>query len=214
MAEPMQSVSCPACGSSNVQSKVENREIKIPLAAATVYKAVVNFCRDCETTGDFAKVNDKTIAEVLDQARKVNLASLINGVVEKEKMSMAYMERALDLPARTMMRWKSGEVSAGALALMRIVATYPFVIEVADNQFDSLYASKRLAQEGVGSLCRLADENQIAAKVVVSTFDQNSIQGTFSLLAMKQLGSIPEEKNTRANWAGAVHVNRLPCVPA
>ncbi len=214
MAESSQNLTCPACGSSNVQSRVEKREIKIPLAAATAYEAVVNDCSDCETTGDFAKVNDKNIAQILDQARKSNLATLINRLVEKDKMSMAYMERALDLPARTMMRWKSGEVSAGALALMRIVATYPFTVEVADRQFDSLYASKRLAQEGFDSMCRLADANQIAAKVVVSSYDQNSIQGTFSPLAMKQLGAISEEKNTRANWAGAVHVNRLPCVPA
>lgn len=51
-------------------------------------------------------------------------------------MSMAYIERALDLPVGTAVRWKAGECSAAALALLRIITTFPWVVEVAESGLD------------------------------------------------------------------------------
>lgn len=181
MAEQNKSVSCPACGSSDVDTRTEKREIPIPLASAAVYEAVVNVCRVCETAGDFAKVNDKAMILALDAAKKSSLSDLICQIVEKNKMSMAYMERALDLPARTMMRWKSGEVSAGALALMRIVATYPWTVEVADERYDPAFAMRSVAQAGFNAMAHLAKSQNISTRVVVSSKSAGCVEGKFEL---------------------------------
>ena len=57
------------------------------------------------------------------------------------------MERALELPSRTIARWKGGEVSAATLALLRITRTFPWILEVADAHFDQSVANYRLVAE-------------------------------------------------------------------
>ncbi len=51
-------------------------------------------------------------------------------------VTMAYLERALGLPARTAERWKAGESSAAALALLRTITSFPWILEVADGGFE------------------------------------------------------------------------------
>jgi len=175
-----QDLVCPSCGSKNIEVKHEKRAINIPLSPSASYEAEIDNCVDCEFAGDFRQVNDKAIATALSEAKKASLSSIITHLAEKES-SMAYMERALDLPARTMMRWKSGDFSAGALALMRIIAVYPWTIAVADAQFDPLYATRRLAQEGINAMGQLAKIYNVAATIRVTAAGENSIEGNFSL---------------------------------
>ena len=82
---------------------------------------------------------------------------------------MAGMERVLGLPQRTMMRWKAGTFSDSAAALLRILATYPWMIDVADARFDPVYAQERVAIEGVRAVARLAHQRNIFQGVVATT---------------------------------------------
>ena len=51
--------------------------------------------------------------------------------------SMAAIERALELPQRTISRWKANkELSSIGIALLRIIRTYPWILEVAEKKFD------------------------------------------------------------------------------
>lgn len=61
--------------------------------------------------------------------------------MSKVGITMAMFERVFELPTRTLTRWKGGDFSASALALLRIVATYPWIIEVAEHKFERNYAS-------------------------------------------------------------------------
>lgn len=171
---------CPSCGSRNIEVKHEGRQQTLPFAAAVSYDATIDSCRDCEMVGDFLGINDKAIAPLLDNAKKESVASIIGGLVDNQKFSMAYMERALDLPARTMMRWKSGDYSAAALALLRIVGTYPWTIEVADAQFDKPFAIKRLAQEGVNAMLGMAEIHNVGGHIEIN-FEDMGAKGSFSL---------------------------------
>lgn len=63
----------------------------------------------------------------------------IQNYLNEQGYSNASMERSLGLPARTLERWKNDRTivpSAAALALMRIVRTYPWILKVADAPFD------------------------------------------------------------------------------
>ncbi|MFA5698302.1 MAG: hypothetical protein WC954_01035 [Sphaerochaeta sp.] len=64
--------------------------------------------------------------------------------------SNALMERILGLPARTLARWKNEQSinpSAAAIALMRIIRTYPWILVVADAKFDEEVALNTLIRE-------------------------------------------------------------------
>ena len=64
--------------------------------------------------------------------------------------------------ARTIARWKnerSMSPSASAIALMRIIRTYPWVLAVADMQFDHEAARKILLQHAAKELVKISSEH-------------------------------------------------------
>jgi hypothetical protein len=72
------------------------------------------------------------------------------------------MERALGLPARTLARWKNEQTtspSAAGVALMRIIRTFPWILEVADVQFDKTKARKVLLQAAMDEIVKIGDEH-------------------------------------------------------
>lgn len=75
---------------------------------------------------------------------------------------MAYIERALRLPQRTLARWKTGECSAPAIALLRLVRTYPWLLAVADDSFNVLSARQTLIVEAGKALGEVIAESQTA----------------------------------------------------
>ena len=59
-------------------------------------------------------------------------------------ISMAMFERVFELPPRTLTRWKAGDFSSSALALLRIAATFPWIIKVAEHKFEHKHAGYAL----------------------------------------------------------------------
>jgi hypothetical protein len=86
-----------------------------------------------------------------------------------EGIKMSYLERALELPARTTTRWKSGEVSAATLALLRITRTYPWILEVADSHFDERVVKCRLVEEAAHVLDDWFKPHKKQVQCLVST---------------------------------------------
>ena len=159
MEHPQHEKKCPSCGSKNLEVRHETRQLSLPFTLPMKYDAVIDFCKDCEMEGDFLGINEKNLPALIEKAKKDSAALMIGDLVEKQNFTMSYMERALDLPMRTMMRWKSGDISAAALTLLRMVETYPWMVEVADAQFDRVYATKRLAKEGMAAMFNFAEMN-------------------------------------------------------
>ena len=58
-----------------------------------------------------------------------------------------YIERALRLPFGTINEWCSGHCDEVDLALLRVIKCYPFMIEVADNNFDGEFVSIAILNE-------------------------------------------------------------------
>jgi hypothetical protein len=142
---------CPSCGSTNIDC-----------------------CLDCKVEGDFSGTSDKEFADLIEKARKHSAAMMIETLSVKNRFNMSYMERALDLPTRTMMRWKSGDISAAALSLLRLITTYPWLIDVADSRFDETFAKKVLIKEGMAAMFDFAEVNNWGGNV---TFAEN-VYGT------------------------------------
>lgn len=161
-------INCPACGSININSRHEIRLIPVPFAPTIEHDEVVNLCCDCGMEGDFLRENRVRLPAIIEAAKKESAKRIINDLVEDEKLSMSYMERAFDLPMRTMTRWKSGDISAAGVSLLRLIRTYPWLVEIADSQYDKSFATHRLAGECVNAMKELAEMCNLDAQFTVS----------------------------------------------
>lgn len=81
--------------------------------------------------------------------------------LNKLNISMALFERVFELPSRTLTRWKNGDFSASALALLRIIMTYDWIVEVAANKFESKFKSMALIKAAANEFTQLARLNTI-----------------------------------------------------
>lgn len=140
---------CPMCGSSAVTETDELRAIAIPYGGQATYGTKVHHCSDCGESGDFTQQNDAIIQSAYREAKKKSVDPML-GYLGSIGVSMAYIERALELPVRTLARWKTEECSAAAIALLRIIRTYPWILQVADARFDERVAKVTLLKETAG----------------------------------------------------------------
>jgi len=125
---------CPFCDSTNVE-KIEIKEIiKVPFCDNVVISHPTFRCSNCEEEGDFDNSLDKALTIAIDKANNMSALSLMEEL-SHNGITMTYLEKALRLPFRTTSRWKRGEISHSALALLRIIRVSPRLLEVADDNF-------------------------------------------------------------------------------
>ncbi|MEQ1557786.1 MAG: hypothetical protein ABL933_02445 [Methyloglobulus sp.] len=141
-----ENLTCPACGSNSIETITLNKSIPVVYGNAAIFSESVDKCLICEEMGDFSNVNDENIQKALELARKESVIGMLD-TISNIGIKMSYMERALDLPIRTIARWKNGEVSAASLALLRIIRTYPWLLEVADERFNKKIADLKILEE-------------------------------------------------------------------
>jgi transcriptional regulator with XRE-family HTH domain len=113
-------------------------------------------------SGDFSGENDRRIAQALEAAVSMSAKGIIEQLSNRG-VSMAYIERALRLPQRTLARWKTGEFSAPGIALLRLIRTYPWLLSVADDSFDPALARQTLIVEAGKAISEVIAESQTAA---------------------------------------------------
>jgi len=127
-------VSCPFCGSENVSPKEVVENYPVPFCADAKIKHKVYFCHDCEEEGDFDGTDDKQVLASIKKADTRSAAKLMDDLAA-DGITMTYLEKALRIPFRTTARWKRGNISHSALALLRLVRFSPQLLEVADDNF-------------------------------------------------------------------------------
>lgn len=120
--------------------------ISVPSAESEIVSASEDTCLDCGMVGDFAGRNDAIIGAALKRAESRAVENNLQ-FLSSMGLTMAYMERALGLPQRTMMRWKTGEHSAASIALLQMVRTYPWLLQVAEHRFDRRYAQTAILEQ-------------------------------------------------------------------
>lgn len=137
------SITCPVCGSENLEKSAEKTTIPIEFGRDITIDETIYKCLDCDFDGDFAKENDSKIEHALTEAKK-NISRAILEELSISGISNTHFERTMGLPFRTLARWKKGHISASGYALLKTVKTYPWLLSVADEKFDSTYAAKAL----------------------------------------------------------------------
>jgi hypothetical protein len=170
-------LNCPVCGSSDISETEKTETIKMPYSHPVEIKKHLNKCNNCGEIGSFF---DQKLSEdnktIIETAKKESINGMIH-FLSSASINMAYFERALQLPQRTLIRWKNDGCSAPSLALLRIVRTYPWILKVADENFDDIYSKKELAKQFVGlfleaknpltSFSIEKNQNEIVAKIGV-----------------------------------------------
>jgi hypothetical protein len=92
--------------------------------------------------------------------------------------SLAYMERALGLPRRTMTRWRAegSKISAPALALLKTIRTYPWILEVSENQFDHDIALEVFLRNAVNAFSAVVNpKKNIVFQRIEAFTDQDNV---------------------------------------
>ncbi len=132
-------VICPACGSQQVSCSENENFGQLTLGPKFSFKEINYKCESCGEEGDFLAETDKNYFASQKEAQS-NFVKHILENMNNAGITMAMFERVFELPARTLTRWKNGDFSSSALSLLRIVATYPWIIEVAENKFEKNFS--------------------------------------------------------------------------
>jgi hypothetical protein len=132
-------VTCPACGSDQVARSEKESFSDLTLGSKFSFKEITYKCNSCSEEGDFLAETDKNYLAAQKEAQS-NLVKKLVETMNNAGITMAMFERVFELPARTLTRWKNGDFSSSTLALLRIVITYPWIIEVAENKFEKTYS--------------------------------------------------------------------------
>lgn len=123
---------CPFCGSGELTAESERRVLSVPYGVPVPYDSPFFECRSC---GEQATADQPEKAEALKRATVESVNAMLD-LLNARDITTAYLLRALRIPQRTATRWKRGQISASALALIRIIRTYPSLLEVADSDFN------------------------------------------------------------------------------
>lgn len=134
---------CPVCGGSDIIKKQKEETIKEPFGGQKAVLLNECMCQTCGSTGDFFNENEVSIQSSLSELKRASVVNILNEFVQN-KYSLSSMERALELPQRTLSKWKNGVTSPSStgIALFKILHTFPWLLEVAENKYDHISAQK------------------------------------------------------------------------
>lgn len=129
---------CPACGFTDLTATEHTRILEIPYGPSTTVLEKFHKCNACGFEGDIIGDNDGVISEALRKSEIVSVKLMLNEL-ESQGITMAYFERALRLPISITKKWIAGEnISPSVVVLLRIIRSYPGILEVADGNFKAL----------------------------------------------------------------------------
>lgn len=161
-------LSCPSCGSHNVKVQQVKETRQLTLGPEFSYDVPVHVCENCGEEIDFNGEGDASREVALELARK-ELAGFLIEDIQRKGLKLSYVERALELPQRTISsKWRVG-ISASGLALLRIVSAMPWVTNIADNKFTNSAIgheiTRVLVDNGATLQTALGTENGIHVKI-------------------------------------------------
>ena len=129
---------CPACGTEDIIERKTPHLINEAFGGGREIDIVEDRCKVCGTVGDFFSQNDALISEAIDQCKSLAVKNILQDFLDRAATSMSSMERALELPQRTLTKWKNGQTkpSAAGRALLKMLRIFPWLLDVAENKFD------------------------------------------------------------------------------
>lgn len=159
-------ISCPACGSKKIERHEVISKDSVTLGSEFIYQEVYYHCDDCSDEFDILNESEKNFRDAEQKAHKLFATQAIEHLVSMG-ISMALFERVFELPTRTLTRWKEGNLSAGALSLLRVLITYPWVVKVAEKKYDTKFANYELVYAATSTLVRHAANLQHGVSIEI-----------------------------------------------
>ena len=149
----MNKITCPVCGSEDLVTTYKSEILKEPFGGQKEISLKKYKCSACSTEFESAKENDVIIKDNVNELKFKSISNIINDFNEAN-VSMASIERALSIPQRTITKWKNGDnkPSSTAYALFKYLKTFPWLLEVAENNFDYNIAQKIHISDAIKSL--------------------------------------------------------------
>jgi hypothetical protein len=167
---------CPICGSEDVEERTTERRLSLPYGPDSTYKAVELYCEDCEEFTTDREGSDEARSQALASCKTASLNAMLDYFSERG-ITNAYLERALDLPVRTVARWKGGKYSASSLALLRMVRTFEWLLEVAQANYREPASSRIMLENSVKMIVEQFTSEHKLAKIFTGSADLGSSAG-------------------------------------
>jgi len=128
---------CPLCESEGLEKIERSKVIYNSFTSNEVIPIVEYRCPICGAVGDLFDDNDHAIEAAINSA---NIRAISNILDELKDInySMSAIERAFSLTSRILSKWKSGSSvpSKSGEALLKLIGTLPWLIEIAENNYD------------------------------------------------------------------------------
>lgn len=147
---------CPICGSEDIYEKKKKHRIKEPFAREEYIEIIENVCRTCESKGDFFDNNDEIIEKKIKELKQRSVENILEYFI-KNKRSLTSIERALEIPFRTLAKWKNKitKTSAAGIALLRFIHLFPWLLEVAENKYDPQKAENIMINNAIEKISKI-----------------------------------------------------------
>ncbi|KJR97181.1 MAG: hypothetical protein VR65_24845 [Desulfobulbaceae bacterium BRH_c16a] len=137
-----QKTHCPVCGSTDISFSEHYEILSESYGGSKEILLFENFCNTCETPGDFEEKNDGIIQSTVDELKARAVVNILNDFIENG-FNLSSMERVLELPQRTLAKWKNtGKPSAAGVSLLKLIRCFPWLLEVAEQNFEFQSAQK------------------------------------------------------------------------
>jgi len=194
---------CPVCGSEDIYEKKKKHRIKEPFAREEYIEIIENVCRTCESKGDFFDNNDEIIEKKIKEFKQRSVENILEYFI-KNKRSLTSIERALEIPFRTLAKWKNKitKTSAAGIALLRFIRLFPWLLEVAENKYNPQKAENIMLKNSMQELQRIINikkylDTQEGIDLEISKFQKPLITTNNSFEYMPVISKFPEEDNQK-----------------
>lgn len=127
---------CPSCGSDQVDLAYKPEKFEVPYGPSVEAALRVDECLTCDFKGDIDGVNDARITQAIADSTKASIPAMI-AILEGNGYALVYCERALRIPFGSFKKWREdpGSMDPAAVVMLRMIATYPWLLQAADDNF-------------------------------------------------------------------------------
>jgi len=165
---------CECCGSSNTEIRTSSRYFPIPFSDTLEYKNSVLHCNDCGEDVDledsvpvesFLSTENPQYTEAIQKSIDVILSDF-----QQMEISQSHIERSFGIPARTLSKWRNDRnlPSAAALSFLRILRTFPWLLNVAEKNFNKEKSHRIALKHELQSFFQEIEEKGIAVDTYFS----------------------------------------------
>ncbi len=188
---------CPACGTDTLTLRKEVQVLKESFGGQKEVPINEYYCSTCESTGDFFNENEEIIETNIESLKGQSIKNILN-YFSDFKISMSAIERTLSLPQRTLTKWKNGvsKPSSTGLVLMKYLRTFPWLLDVAENNFDYDIAQKIYMKTAIQKFldCVKFDSQDFPEAGIAATSQSISIH--IQLDSPQDSFRLPDDKQT------------------